>query len=135
MVDESSLPGQIVQRWKNWVNQVPVFGFYSRKDELNLVKEYLVKNLSDMNYVMVAKKDNSHMFLRTPRFEFLDIKNYLTLGLYHDGWCKANGCEVQKLIFPYKWLDDYDKLQHAGPIEYENFHSKLKGGFTITPGE
>ena len=55
MVDESSLPGQVLQKWTNWVNQVPVFGFKSGKYDLNLIKEYFVKNLSDMNDVTGAK--------------------------------------------------------------------------------
>ena len=84
-----------------------------------------------MNDVTVTKKDNSYMFLVTPSFKFLDIKNYLAPGLSYDGWCEANGCKVSKLVFPYEWLDDYNKLRHVGPVEYKNF-SKLKGGFTIT---
>ena len=51
------------------------------------------------------------------------IKNYLAPRLTYDGWCEANGCEVQKLIFLYEWLDDYNKLSHVGPVEYENFYS------------
>ena len=85
-----------------------------------------------MNDVTVTKKDNSYMFLMTPSFKFLDVRNYLAPGLSYDGWCKANGCKVSKLIFPYEWLDDYNKLRHVGPVEYKNFYSKLKGGFTIT---
>ena len=57
-----------------------------------------MKNLPDMNDVMVAKTDNSYMFFMIPRFKFLDV-------------------------------------EHVGPVEYENFYSKLKGGFTITPAE
>ena len=65
----------------NWVNQVPVFGFNSGKYDLNLVKEYFIRTLSNMNDVTVTKKDNSYMFLTTPMFKFLDIKNYLAPGL------------------------------------------------------
>ena len=83
----------------------------------------------------VPKEDNSYMFLMTPRFKFLDVKNYLSLGLSYDGWCKANGCAMEKLAFPYEWLDDYDKISHIGPVEYKNFYSKLMGGFTFTLGE
>ena len=97
--------------------------------------EHFVKTLSNMNDVTVAKKDNSYMFLTTPSFKFLDAKNYFVPELSYDGWCKANECEVQKLVFPYEWLNDYDKLQHVGPVMYENFYSKLKGGFTITLDE
>ena len=116
----------------NWINQVPISGFNSGKYDLNLVKEHFIKALSNINEVTVTKKDNLHMFFTSPSFKFLDIKNYLALGLSYDGWCKENRCEVQKLIFPYGWLDDYDKIQHVRPVEYESFYSKLKGGFMIT---
>ena len=132
MVDESSLPERVQETWGRWINQVPVFGFNSRKYDLNLVKENFIMTLSNMNDMTVTKKDNSYMFLTTPSFKFLDVKNYLTPGLSYDSQCKVNGCEVQKLVFPYEWLDDYGKLRHVGPVEYENFYSKLKGGFTIT---
>ena len=88
-----------------------------------------------MNDVKVAKKDNSYMFLTTPIFKFLDVKNYLAPGLSYDGWCKANRCSVSKLAFPYEWLDDYNKLFHVGPVEYKNFFSKLKCGYRITLDE
>ena len=133
-IDDSSLPKQVQERWINWINQVPILRFNSRKYDLNLVKEHFVKTLSNMNDVTPTKKDKSYMFLTTPSFKFLDAKNYLAPGLSYSSWCKANGCEVQKLIFPYEWLDDYDKLSHMGPVtvEYENFYSKPEGGLTIT---
>ena len=117
----------------NWVNQVLVFGFNCGKYDLNLVKEYFVWTLSNMNDVTVMKKDNLYMFLTTLMFKFLDIKNYLAQDLSYDGWRKANGCAVSKLVFPDEWLDDYNKLSHVRPVKY--FFSKLKGGFTITPSE
>ena len=81
---------------------------------LTWVKEHLVKTLSNMNNVKVAKKDNSYIFLLAPSFKFLHIKNYLVPGVSYNGWCKANRSEVQNLDFPYEWLHDYNKLQHVG---------------------
>ena len=132
IVDEDSLPKQVQKSWIDWINQVPVLGFNSGKYDINLVKEYFVHTLSDMNNVTVTKKDNSYMFLMTPWFKFLDVKNYLTPGLSYDDWYKANRCKVQNLVFPYEWLDDYNKLSHVEPAGYESFYSKLKGGFMIT---
>ena len=117
------------------MSQVLVFGFNSRKYVLNLVKEYFVRTLFNMNHVTVTKKDNTCMFLTTPRFKFSDVKNHLAPGLTYDSWCKENGCKMQKLVFPYEWLDDYDKLSHVGHVEYKNYYSKLKGGSMITPDE
>ena len=117
------------------MNQVPVFGFNSGRYDLNMIKEYFVKNLAEISDVKVAKKENSYMFLSTPKFKFLDIKNYLAPGLSYDAWCRAYGCELQKLAFPYEWFDSFDKLNHKGPVKYEDFFSSLKGGITISQEE
>ena len=121
--------------WRNWVKQVPVFGFNSGRYDLNMIKEYFVKNLAIISDVDVAKKENSYMFLSTPNFKFLDIKNYLAPGLSYDAWCRAYGCELQKLAFPYEWFDSFNKLNHKGPVKYEEFYSSLKGGITISQEE
>ena len=121
--------------WRNWVNQVPVFGFNSGRYDINMVKEYFVKELVEISDVKVAKKENSYMFLSLPNFKFLDIKNYLAPGLSYDAWCRAYGCELQKLAFPYEWFDSFDKLNHKGPVKYEEFYSSLKGGITISQEE
>ena len=35
------------------------------------------------------------------------------------------GCRMQKLMFPYEWLDSYEKLSHVGQVGYEDFYSSL----------
>ena len=100
-----------------------------------MIKEYFVGDLAGISDVNVAKKENSYMFLSTPKFRFLDIKNYLAPGLSYDAWCRAYGCELQKLAFPYEWFDSLDKLNHKGPVKYEDFYSSLKGGITISQEE
>ena len=94
------LPKETAKSYVNWVKQVPVFGFNSGRYDINMIKEYFVKNLAALSDVNVAKKENSYMFLSTPNFKFLDIKNYLAPGLSYDAWCRAYGCELQKLAFP-----------------------------------
>ena len=76
--------------------------------------------------VFAAKKENDYMFLTTSKFKFLDVKNYIGPGLSYDAWCKSMGCRLQKLMFPYEWLDSYEKLSHVGPVSYEDFYSSLK---------
>ena len=129
---EVHLPKKVKNLWETWVNQVPVFGFNSGRYDLNMIKEYFVKKLSGISDVNVAKKENSYMFLSTPKFKFLDIKNYLAPGLSYAAWCRAHDCELQKLVFPYEWFDSFDKLNHKGPVKYEEFYSSLKGGITIS---
>ena len=126
------LPRKVRNLWKDWVNQVPVFGFNSGRYDINMIKEYFVKNLSKISDVTVAKKENSYMFLSLPQFKFLDIKSYLAPGLSYDAWCRAYGCDLQKLTFSYEWFDSFEKLNHKGPVKYEDFFSSLKGGITIS---
>ena len=127
MRDGESIPKSVRRRWGEWVAQVPVLGFNSGKYDINMIKEYFVRSLSDISDVTVAKKDNSYIFLTTPKLKFLDVRNYLAPGLNYDGWCKANGCTLEKLFFPYEWLDSYEKLNHLGPVPKEAFYSSLKG--------
>ena len=83
---EVHLPKKVKNLWKTWVNQVPVFGFNSGRYDINMIKEYFVKNLAEISNVNVAKKENSYMFLSTPKFKFLDIKSYLAPGLSYAAW-------------------------------------------------
>ena len=129
------LSKETAKSYVNWVKQVPVFGFNSGRYDINMIKEYFVKNLTSLSDVNVAKKENSYMFLSTPNFKFLDIKNFLAPGLSYDAWCRAYGCELQKLSFPYEWFDSFEKLNHIGPVKYEEFYSSLKGGITISQEE
>ena len=120
------LPKQVIDNWKSWVKQVPVFGFNSGKYDINMIKNYLVKNIASISDGNVAKKENTYMFLTLPEFTFLDIKNYLAPGLSYDAWCKAYGCKLKKLIFPYEWLATYEKLSHVGPCPREAFNNSLR---------
>ena len=129
------LPVKNQTQLDSWINKVPVFGFNSGRYDLNMIKEYFVRDLAIISDVNVAKKENSYMFLSTPNFKFLDIKNYLAPGLSYAAWCRAYGCELQKLAFPYEWFDSFDKLNHKGPVKYEEFFSSLKGGITISQEE
>ena len=129
------LSKETAKSYVNWVKQVPVFGFNSGRYDINMIKEYFVENLTSLSDANVAKKENSYMFLSTPNFKFLDIKNFLAPGLSYDAWCRAYGCELQKLSFPYEWFDSFKKLNHIGPVKYEEFYSSLKGGITISQEE
>ena len=96
---EAHLPKKVRNLWNTWVNQVPVFGFNSGRYDINMIKEYFVKKLAGISDVNVAKKENSYMFLSTPKFKFLDIKSYLAPGLSYAAWCRAYGTELQKTCF------------------------------------
>ena len=134
--DFQMLPGEVKEKWRQCVNQVPAIGFESGKYDRNMAKEYFVKQISynkddECNEdVFAAKKKNNFMFLTTSKFKFLDVKNYIEPGLSYNGWCKSMGRRLQKLMLPYEWLDSYKKLSHVGPVSYEEFYSSLKSIIT-----
>ena len=115
-----------------------MIGFNSGKYDLNMVKEYFVKQISynkdgECNEdVFAAKKENNSMFFYLA-IKFLYVKNCIRPGLNYDIWCKPMGCRLQKLMFPIEWLDCYQKLSHLCPRSYEKFYSSLKS--TITRDE
>ena len=96
--DFQILPGEVKVQWSQWVNQVPVIGFNSDKYDLNMVREYFLKEISynkDDEYnkdVFPAKRENDYMFLTTSKFKFLDGKNYIGPCFIYDAWCKSMGC-------------------------------------------
>ena len=83
--------------------------------------------------MLVVKKENDHMFLITPKFKFSDVKNYIGPSVSYDARCKSMDCRLEKLMFPYEWLDSYEKLSHVSLVSYEDFYSGFK--FTIRRDE
>ena len=75
------------------------------------------------------------MFLTTPKFKFLDIKNFLAPGMSYAKWCKSLECKLEKLVFPYEWLTGYGKLSHVGPVAREHFYSSMGGKNTLSSEE
>ena len=76
------LPGEV----KKMEAMAPVIGSNSGKYDINMVKEYFVKEISynkedECNEdVFAAKKESDYMFLITSKFHFLDIKTTLDLA-------------------------------------------------------
>ena len=103
------------------------------KNGLNMAKEYFLKEISYSEDdeckedVFSAKKENNYMFLTTPKFKFLDFKNYIGPGLSYDAWCKLMGCRLQKLIFLDEWLDSYEKKVMQAQIGTVVLNLQLQG--------
>ena len=133
------LPDRVQEDWKKWINQVPVIGFNSGKYDLNLIKKYFVEELAKAEVIplgvdlgvikhpviFVARKENDYMLITADKFKFLDIKNFLGGGMSYDTWCKSLGCKLEKLVLPYEWLTNYQKLSHIGPVKRQDFYSSL----------
>ena len=77
-------------------------------------------------FVLKIFKFLSKLFCHEEKQLFLDVKNYIGLGLIYAPWWKSVGCKLQKLMFPYEWLDSHEKLTHVDLVSYDDFYSSLK---------
>ena len=86
-----------------WCNNVPVLGFNSGRYDLNLIKEHFVSSLAEIknNKINLAKNGNKIMFLRTKRFRFLDVVNYVGPGTSYD---KSVRLRTGKILVPVRMV-------------------------------
>ena len=134
--DINLLPKNQREKIEEWCDQVPVLGFNSGNYDLNLIKNYFVKLLTEATgKVRVAKNGNKIMFIYTPGLRFLDIINYLGPGTSYEKWVNAYECKAEKSWFPYEWFDRSKKLDYPELPDYLDWHSKLKGDFVLQLSE
>jgi len=101
-----------------------------------LIKEHFAELLADTtDKVQVGKKANKTMFMKTARFRFLGIINYLTPGTSYDKWVKAYGCKLEKSWLPYEWFDSPEKLNYPSLLDYPAWYLQLKGKFALKLSE
>ena len=74
----------------------------------------------------VIKRQNTFMCFSMNKLRFLDVKNYLAPGVSYKKYLKAYGCSVQKGHFPYKCIDDLQKLEEHSLPPQAAFFSRLK---------
>ncbi len=94
------------------------------------MKPYLIRYLQGLpkeeQMTFVVKKNNNFMTIKTKKWKFLDILNYLAPGFSYQKFLTAFGCTVTKGFLPYQWIDSLDKLQHPELPPHEAFYSDLK---------
>ena len=108
--------------------QLPVLGFNSRNYDINLIKRHLIKILDpvqnkDFN---IIKKCNSYISISTDKFQFLDVASYLSPNVSYAQFLKCYNAPESKGIFPYEFLDSYEKLNFPRLPEPSDFYSSLK---------
>ena len=119
-LEDKKLMSKCFAIFEKWIKEVPVIGFNSAKYDCNIMKVYLCDALKKYDFVFdhdkqkqniqTLKTGNCYRVITSDHLKFLDVSNFLAAGTSLDKWLKAYKCEVQKAIFPYEWLDDYNKL-------------------------
>lgn len=118
----------LVSQLDDFIYQIPVIGFNSGKYDINLIKhnlfDALMQNEQAINFSV--KRTNNFMCIATDNLKFLDILSYLAPGYSYDTFLKAFDCKLQKAVFCYEYLDDFNKLQDKQLPTYDKWFSKLK---------
>ena len=115
-----------------WFYQVPVLGFNSGHYDLKLIRQHFIPLLAQDPGTFAAEKNGRIMFIKTPKFKFLDVLNYLGPGITYEKWVKTYGATLAKSWLPYEWFDSPDKLDFPGLPPYMAWYSKLKGEYVLT---
>ena len=132
--DLEDLPKKQQNLIKQWCGQVPVIGFNAGRYDLNLIRKYFISHLGE-EQVESGEKQGQIMFMKTSKFNFLDVTNYLSPGTSYDKWVKTYGVKQTKSWLPYEWFDSAAKLDYEGLPPYRCWFSKLKNIFVLTPKE
>ena len=116
------------QNLERYVNTLPVFGFYSGRYDLNVIKSYLIPYLINDREAepMVIKKANDFISFKFGDIQFLDIMKFLGGATSLDSFLKAFKASETKGFLPYEWFDSPDKLESEELPPYEAFFSKLR---------
>ena len=92
-----------------------VFGFNSAKNDLNLIKSYLLPILINERDIepTVIKKANQFISFKFDDIQLLDIMNFLGGATSLDSFLKAYKTSETKGFFPYEWFHHPDKMQNT----------------------
>ena len=113
---------------------MPVIGFNSGRCDLSLIRKYFISHLGE-EQVESGDKQGQIMFMKTSKFNFLDVTNYLSPGTPYDKWVTTYGAKQTKLWLPYEWFDSAAKLDYKGLPPYRCWFLKLKNIFVLTSKE
>ena len=120
--EEKDLSTQFLQMQKNqlidlqenferYCNVLPVFGFNSAKNDINLIKSYfspILVNERDIEPTII-KKANQFVPFKFGDVHLLDIMKFLGGATSLDYFLKAYKTKEAKGFFPYEWFDCPEK--------------------------
>ena len=100
---------------ERYCNVLPAFGFNSAKNDLNLIKSYLLPILINERDIepTVIKKANQFISFKFDDIQLLDIMNFLGGATSLDSFLKAYKTSETKGFFPYEWFHHPDKMQNT----------------------
>ena len=119
---------ELQEHLERYCNVLPVFGFNSAKNDINLIKSYLLPILNnDRNMEStVIKKANQFVSFKFSDVQLLDIMNFLRGATSLDSFPKAYKTAETKGFFPYECFHCPQKMSNSELPPYEAFFSRLR---------
>lgn len=117
----------LIEKFYNFISELPVIGFNSQKYDLNVIRAPLVRYLLKHDQIkFTIKRDNSIKCLKTNKLKFLDMLNFIAPGFDYSTFIKAYGCEMTKGFFPYEYVTSLNHLKEKELPPHESFFSSLR---------
>ena len=113
----------------DWISQIPVIAFNGCNYDINVIKEFLLPRLAreyGIENINVLKKQSNYLCISTPRFRFIDMKNFLPPTFNLDTFIKSFKAEQQKGVFPYEAVQSVADLERTYCPRIEEFHSEFR---------
>ena len=119
---------ELQQHLEGYCNVLQVFGFNGAKNDINLIKSYLLSILINERNMepTVIKIANQFVSFKIGDVQFLDIMNFLGGATSLDSFLKAYKTSETKSFFPYEWFDCPQKKKNSELPPYDTFLSKLR---------
>ena len=116
------------EHFERYCNVLPVFGFNRAKDDINLIKSYLLPILVNERDIepTVIKKANQFVSFKFGDIQLLDIMNFFDGATSLDSFLKAYKTKETKGFFPYRWFDCPEKMSKKELPPYDSLFSILR---------
>ena len=108
---------------ERYCNVLPGFGFNSAKQDLNLIKSYLLPILVNERDIEPTVK---FIYFKLGDIQLLDIMNFLGGATSLDSYLKAYKTSETKGFFPYDWFAHPDKMQKTELPPCDTFYRKIR---------
>ena len=138
VVKSKSQRNMMLNRWlkllsflDRYTEQLVVLGFNCSGYDIEVCKFLLFERLGlhvKGGRTFVIKRAGRYSLLSTPRFRFLDLRNFLSANVNYSEFLKVFQVEQKKFFWPYEYITSYDTLLETSLPGYDAYFSKLKGG-------
>ena len=134
----------LLRKLRQFISVLPILGFTSSAYDIPLIKRWLFPRLvpycgGDTTRVQFVKKSINRYASLYARagdtgLSFLDIMHYLAPGFNLDQFIRSFASSESrdrlrdKSVFPYEYIDTFDRLSETSLPPYEAFYSRLRNG-------